>query len=327
MSIKKTMSVATVTLLTASLLAAPVIAQSPSEVYEVKTSNYSFEPISPFWSETSMAAARIAVSNRTITSTAQVVAHQSTTRISGTMFLEENRNGSWRTATSWPVSGTGVLTANRTFTGINGVSYRTRIVVTVFVLSIVMLVSLSSVAMASEPQSDSRSDLWIHNGDTPVRATSAQIDRFAELSSMFSRHGGEILVIGVADDGDLITTQRVGSGGGPIAGNRSVTPFGNWWNWQNFVIRHGNLAVLEMQFWVDWQNTGNANTSRITNLRYSVIRQLQPNFSSNSGMWSRGTTRWSIDMNISQSGRNVGAFGFTAEIVGGNSPTMRMQIH
>jgi len=123
-----------VTVLAISMLVAPASAQNPVPIFaggNIEYERISPNLISPFWSETSMAVARISASNRTITSTAQVVAHHSTTRISGTMFLEENRNGTWRSVASWSISGTGVLTANRTFTGTSGVTYRTRIVVTV----------------------------------------------------------------------------------------------------------------------------------------------------------------------------------------------------
>ena len=61
----------------------------------------------------------------------QVAAHSSSTRISGTMFLERYTNGSWRSVQSWAVSGTGVATANRTATASVGGTYRTRILVTV----------------------------------------------------------------------------------------------------------------------------------------------------------------------------------------------------
>jgi len=134
MSIKKTLSVATVTLLSASLLAAPVSAQSPQQAHNVgyiAPESISYGIISPFWSETSSAVASIHISNRNITSGMSVVAQNSATRISGTMFLERNVNGSWTRVQSWAVSGTGVLNASRTATASAGGTYRTRFVVTV----------------------------------------------------------------------------------------------------------------------------------------------------------------------------------------------------
>ena len=63
--------------------------------------------------------------------TMHVRAMNSATRISGTMILEESRNGSWVSAASWAVSATGVLNIERTFSGTSGTTYRTRFAVTV----------------------------------------------------------------------------------------------------------------------------------------------------------------------------------------------------
>ena len=120
-------------LITASLLVTPVSAQNPTpltgyyKVYESASSDL----ITPFWQETRSAVAMINLSGRTITSSMSVAAHSSATRISGTMFLERNVNGSWTSVQSWAVSGTGVLNASRTATATVGGSYRTRFVVTV----------------------------------------------------------------------------------------------------------------------------------------------------------------------------------------------------
>jgi len=90
-----------------------------------------FTIVVPAWSETSTAMARISTSGTTVFPSMHVRAMNSATRISGTMILEENRNGSWVSAASWTVSATGVLSVERTFSGISGTTYRTRFAVTV----------------------------------------------------------------------------------------------------------------------------------------------------------------------------------------------------
>jgi len=61
-----------------------------------------------------------------------VRAMNSATRISGTMILEESRNGSWVSVASWAVSAIGVLiNVERAFSGMSGTTYRTRFVVIV----------------------------------------------------------------------------------------------------------------------------------------------------------------------------------------------------
>jgi len=133
MSIKKTRLVAVVIISAISLLAVPVHAQSLAQAHVNIDGLYvgNSAIVVPAWSETSTAIARISTSGTTVFPSMHVRAISSATRISGTMFLEESRNGSWASVASWAVSGIGVINAERTFSGMSGTMYRTRFVVTV----------------------------------------------------------------------------------------------------------------------------------------------------------------------------------------------------
>jgi len=133
MSIKKTCSVAVVIISAISLFAVPVHAQSLAQVHTNIDGLYvgNSAIVVPAWSETSTAMARISTSGTTVFPSMHVRAMNSATRISGTMILEENRNGFWVSVASWAVSATGVLNVERTFSGTSGTTYRTRFVVTV----------------------------------------------------------------------------------------------------------------------------------------------------------------------------------------------------
>ena len=133
MSIKKTCSVAVIIISAISLFAVPVHAQSLAQVHTNIDGLYDGNSaiVVPAWSETSTAMARISTSGTTVFPSMHVRAMNFATRIFGTMILEESRNGSWVSVASWAVSGTGVLNAERTFSGTSGTTYRTRFVVTV----------------------------------------------------------------------------------------------------------------------------------------------------------------------------------------------------
>jgi len=133
MFIKKTCSVAVVIISAISLFAVPVHARSLAQVHTNIDGLYdgNFAIVVPAWSETSTAMARISTSGTTVFPSMHVRAINSATRISGTMILEESRNGSWVSAASWAVSATGVLNIERTFSGTSGTTYRTRFAVTV----------------------------------------------------------------------------------------------------------------------------------------------------------------------------------------------------
>jgi len=133
MFIKKTCSVAVVIISAISLFAVPVHAQSLAQVHTNIDGLYDGNSaiVVPAWSETSTAMARISTSGTTVFPSMHVRAINSATRISGTMILEESRNGSWVSVATWTVSATGVLNVERTFFGTSGTTYRTRFVVTV----------------------------------------------------------------------------------------------------------------------------------------------------------------------------------------------------
>ena len=125
-SATKTAAIFVLVALVASMMGLPVHAVDSQPI-----SPASYQTIAPAWADTTLATAGISASNRVLTCSAVIRARLTTTRISGTMYLEQNVNGSWRSVTSWAISGTGSVSSSRTYTGTSGVTYRTRVVATV----------------------------------------------------------------------------------------------------------------------------------------------------------------------------------------------------
>lgn len=133
MQVKKVILTVVLTAVIMSTLSLPAFAQSPlperSENSTYATDNGIV--ISPFFTETSSAVANISKSGSNVIPEIIVKALKTTTKISGTLYLEKLESGSWKPVTSWSVSGTGTLSTYKTYPGTSGVTYRSRIVVTV----------------------------------------------------------------------------------------------------------------------------------------------------------------------------------------------------
>ena len=89
------------------------------------------EIITPFWTNTASAQANISASNLTLKPSVYILAYNSSTSITGTLYLEKKSGSSWVNVTSWSISGKGSLTASKSYTGVAGTTYRARVVVSV----------------------------------------------------------------------------------------------------------------------------------------------------------------------------------------------------
>jgi hypothetical protein len=110
-----------------SIMATPVLAVQPKDVVSFNTSTI----ITPFWENTASAQANISSSNQTLKPSTYILAKNPSTSISGTLYLERKSGSNWQHVTSWPISGTGSLTASKLYGGTAGTTYRARVVVSV----------------------------------------------------------------------------------------------------------------------------------------------------------------------------------------------------
>jgi hypothetical protein len=87
-------------------------------------------PIIFRWANVQSADAKISSSGKTITASISVVCYNSSTNISGTLYLEKESDGSWYNVDSWPVSARGTLRTSKRYIGSKGSTYRARFDVT-----------------------------------------------------------------------------------------------------------------------------------------------------------------------------------------------------
>lgn len=87
--------------------------------------------IVPYWNDTIMVLVTISADGNELTPIAIIETYNKTTKTSGTMYLEKNVSGKWRTVKAWSVSGTGGFSVEKTYTGTPGTEYRTRVVLKV----------------------------------------------------------------------------------------------------------------------------------------------------------------------------------------------------
>lgn len=76
------------------------------------------------WSDTQYYKCNVSSNGNTITSTLSVIAYNTNTTISGTMYLERYDGKTWKQVTSWSVSGKGKINMSPTFNGTSGKKYR-----------------------------------------------------------------------------------------------------------------------------------------------------------------------------------------------------------
>ena len=87
--------------------------------------------ITPFWVNISEIAPRIDAEGTTLYSEVSVTAETPSAKINGTMYLEKYSSGRWQSVKSWSISGTGSLLVSKSYSGVRGTTYRTRVSVTV----------------------------------------------------------------------------------------------------------------------------------------------------------------------------------------------------
>ena len=60
-----------------------------------------------------------------------IKAESTSAKIKGTMYLEKYAAGKWTRVTSWRISGTGKVSLSKSYSGVSGTKYRTRVSVTI----------------------------------------------------------------------------------------------------------------------------------------------------------------------------------------------------
>ncbi len=60
-----------------------------------------------------------------------IIPRVSSTRTSGNVYIEQNRNGRWSSVKSLSISQTGTVSTTKTYTGVSGSKYRAKLVVNV----------------------------------------------------------------------------------------------------------------------------------------------------------------------------------------------------
>ena len=87
--------------------------------------------ITPYWTNINEVSPYISATGTTLYPEVYIGAKSSSSSITGTMYLEKYSSGRWTNVTSWNIKGSGSVTLSKTYTGTSGVTYRTRVVVTV----------------------------------------------------------------------------------------------------------------------------------------------------------------------------------------------------
>lgn len=104
---------------------------SAQEVVEPVSIQLEGPIITPYWSHVTSVTVLISKNGTTLYPEAYVNAISSSSYISGSMHLEKYSGGSWVIVKTWGISGTGTAFASQTYTGMPGVTYRTRVAVSV----------------------------------------------------------------------------------------------------------------------------------------------------------------------------------------------------
>ncbi len=87
--------------------------------------------ITPFWVDIAEISPMLDADGTTLYPEVSVTAETSSAKIKGTMYLEKYSSGRWKTAKSWSFSGTGSLFVSKSYSGVSGTKYRTRVSVTI----------------------------------------------------------------------------------------------------------------------------------------------------------------------------------------------------
>lgn len=87
--------------------------------------------ITPFWVDIAEISPMLDADGTTLYPEVSVTAETSSAKIKGTMYLEKYSSGRWKTAKSWSFSGTGSVFVSKSYSGVSGTKYRTRVSVTI----------------------------------------------------------------------------------------------------------------------------------------------------------------------------------------------------
>lgn len=90
-----------------------------------------YQEITPLWNNIADISPYISSEGNTLYPEVYIKAKSTAGSISGTMYLERYDLGRWLGVTSWNFNGTSYVFLSKIYTGISGVKYRTRVVVTV----------------------------------------------------------------------------------------------------------------------------------------------------------------------------------------------------
>lgn len=102
-----------------------------SELQAQKLTSVEGQIITPYWTNINDVSPYISATGTTLFPEVYIGAKSSSSPVTGTMYLEKYSSGRWTNVTSWNIKGTGSVTLSKTYTGTSGVTYRTRVVVTV----------------------------------------------------------------------------------------------------------------------------------------------------------------------------------------------------
>lgn len=109
----------------------------------VKNITYAIEPqnteflsiesqiIMPMWDNIRSITPSISAQGKTLYPKVIIKAKNSTASISGVMYLQRYSSGKWLDVSSWRFSETSNVILSKTYTGISGATYRTKVVVNV----------------------------------------------------------------------------------------------------------------------------------------------------------------------------------------------------
>ncbi|TJX60782.1 cell agglutination protein Mam3 [Soehngenia saccharolytica] len=101
------------------------------ELKEQTLTKVDYQAITPLWESISGISLSISAEGTTLYPEVYIKAKSSSGSISGTMYLERYDLGRWISVTSWNFKGTSYVFLSKSYTGMSGVKYRTRVVVTV----------------------------------------------------------------------------------------------------------------------------------------------------------------------------------------------------
>lgn len=93
--------------------------------------NVEYQVVIPLWESISTIIPDISVVGNTLYPEVSIKAKSPSGSISGTMHLEKYSAGRWTSVASWSIKGTGSVSLSKSYIGISGINYRTRVVVTV----------------------------------------------------------------------------------------------------------------------------------------------------------------------------------------------------